>query len=116
MNAARFRELALALPQAEEKSHFGKADFRVRNKIFATLKEAATGVVKLTREQQEMLCAAEPLMFKPIPGGWGWQGWTAVELTIADDAALKSALTMAWGNVAPKSLQAHLVGTGFSPR
>ena len=38
-----FRDLALALPEAAEKSHFGKADFRVRTRIFAgfTAKGAA---------------------------------------------------------------------------
>ena len=39
MTPETFRSLALALPGAEEKSHFGKADFRVRNNIFATLKD-----------------------------------------------------------------------------
>ena len=113
---ADFRRLALALPEAEEKSHFGKADFRVRNKIFATLKNATTGVVKLTPEQQEMLSAAEPQIFQPVAGGWGRQGWTEVILEQADAATLRSALQTAWRNVAPKSLKAYLVGTGFSPR
>jgi hypothetical protein len=35
------RQLALALPESEEKSHFEQPDFRVRNKIFAGLKRAA---------------------------------------------------------------------------
>ncbi|MCA0432023.1 MAG: MmcQ/YjbR family DNA-binding protein [Proteobacteria bacterium] len=35
MTSARFREMALAFPEAEEKSHFGKPDFRVKNRIFA---------------------------------------------------------------------------------
>ena len=99
-----FRTLALSLPEASEKSHFGKADFRVRNKIFATLKDSATGVVKLTREQQEMLTSAEPAILSAISGGWGFQGWTAVNLEHADDATLRSALAMAWRNVAPKTL------------
>ena len=104
MNPEAFRRLALSLPEAEEKAHFGKADFRVRNKIFATLKDGATGVVKMTREQQDMLTSAEPVIFAAIPGGWGFQGWTAVNLDNTDEAAVKSALTTAWRNVAPKTL------------
>ncbi len=34
---AAFRKLALSLPEAVEKGHMGHPDFRVRNKIFATL-------------------------------------------------------------------------------
>ena len=102
---ASFRRLALAQPEAQEKSHFGKVDFRVNNKIFASLPDAGTGVVKLTREQQEMMVAAEPAIFSVIKGGWGFQGWTRVDLKSTDETTVKSALTMAWRNVAPKSLQ-----------
>jgi hypothetical protein len=63
------RRLALALPAAEEKSHFDKADFRVRNKIFASLKDDATGVIKLLPEQQAMMAEAEPGVFQPLTGG-----------------------------------------------
>jgi hypothetical protein len=38
-----------------------------------------------------------------VPGGWGKQGYTNVLLAKADATTLKSALTMAWKNVAPKS-------------
>jgi hypothetical protein len=40
----------------------------------------------------------------------GAQGWTEVYLAGADEALLKSALTLAWRNVATKKLQATLVG------
>jgi hypothetical protein len=51
-----------------------------------------------------MLVEAEPEIFRPVPGGWGKQGNTNVRLKAADQATLKSALTLAWTNVAPKSL------------
>ena len=105
MTSANFRKFALSLPEAEEKSHFGKADFRVRNKIFAGFTAEGFAHVKLKLEQQEMLCAAEPDLISPIPGGWGNQGWTRVDQNKADSALLKSVLLMAWKNVAPKSLQ-----------
>jgi hypothetical protein len=100
-----FRKLALSLLEAEEKSHFGKADFRVRNKIFASLPDAETAVAKLTPEQQEILMAAEPEVFSPAAGAWGRQGWTRIDLKAAEEATLKSVLAMAWRNVAPKSLK-----------
>ena len=99
-----FRLLALALPEAEEKSHFGKADFRVKNKIFASLPDAAHGVVKLRPEQREVMVVAEPEIFAALPGGWGDQGWTRIDLAKADEVTLRSALHAAWRNVAPKKL------------
>jgi hypothetical protein len=105
MSSMRYRELALSLPGAEEKSHFDKPDFRVRNKIFAGFNDKGMGYVKLSPEQQEMLVAAEPVLIKPIPGGWGKKGWTLVDQNKADEALLKSVLQTAWKNVAPKSLQ-----------
>jgi predicted DNA-binding protein (MmcQ/YjbR family) len=104
MSDARYRKLALALPEAEEKSHFGKSDFRVRDKIFAGFNDKGMAYVKLTPEQQEMAVAAEPETVKPIPGGWGRKGWTLVDQTGADDVLLRSLLTMAYKNVAPKRL------------
>jgi hypothetical protein len=106
MGKDSFRRLALAFKGAEEKSHFGKADFRVKNKIFAGFTAEGKGYVKLTAEQQEMMAAAEPKIIQPIKGGWGRQGWTEINLENADEALLKSALTTAWRNVAPKSMRA----------
>jgi hypothetical protein len=105
MSASRFRRTALALSDAVESAHHGKADFRVGKRIFATLghPDENWGTVKLTAEQQSMLVEAEPDIFRPVPGGWGKQGYTNVRLAKADAATLKSALTMAWSNVAPKT-------------
>jgi hypothetical protein len=104
MQSEDFRRLALALPEAEEKSHFGKADFRVKNKIFASMPDAASGVVKLKPEQQDMMAAAEPKIFAALKGGWGDQGWTRIDLAQADEITLRSALFTAWKNVAPAKL------------
>lgn len=108
MNRETVRRLALALPEAEEKSHFDKPDFRVRNRVFATLPEDGLAVVKLTPDQQEMLVGGEPAMFQPVNGGWGRQGWTRVLLAAADELTLKSALLTAWRNVAPAKLRKAL--------
>ena len=104
MTKKDLRRLALALPGTEEKSHFDKADFRVKNKIFVSLKDDAIGVIKLLPEQQAMMVEAEPRVFQPIPGGWGRKGWTKIILANADEITLKSALQTAWKNVAPISM------------
>ena len=104
MSASHFRRTALALPGAVEGAHQRTADFRVGKRIFATLgyPDDTWGMVKLTQAQQSMV-DAEPEIFRPVPGGWGKQGYTNVHLAKADATTLKSALAMAWKNVAPKT-------------
>jgi hypothetical protein len=106
VSASRFRNVALALPEAIEGAHQGHADFRVGKRIFATLgyPDESWAMVKLTPEQQRMLVEAEPGIFRPVPGGWGKHGATNVRLSKADAKTLQSALAMAWRNIAPKSL------------
>jgi hypothetical protein len=101
-----FRLLALELPEATEGAHGGHPDFRVGNKVFASLgiPDDACGMVKLTPEQQEMLVEVEPRIFSPSAGAWGRRGYTRVRLQAADRTTLSSALTMAWRNTAPKRL------------
>ena len=105
MSISRFRKIALGLPDAVEGAHQGKADFRVKKRIFATLgyPDQDWGMVKLTPEQQAVLVEAEPDIFRPVPGAWGKGGATNVQLAKADATTLKSALTMAWRNIAERS-------------
>jgi hypothetical protein len=106
MPSSRFRSVALSLPGAIEGSHQGHADFRAGKRIFATLgyPDQEWGTLMLTPEQQSMLVEAEPDIFRPVPGGWGKRGSTNIRLARADQTTLQSALTLAWSNVAPKSL------------
>lgn len=110
MDNEDFRVLALGLPEATQSSHMGAADFRVRGKIFAQPagKPGGSALIKLTREQQEMMCAAEPAVFAPEPGHWGRMGWTRLGLDTTDEVTARGALWTAWRNVAPKALgRAH---------
>jgi hypothetical protein len=109
MTPAAFQKIALALPEAAASSHFDVPDFRVGGKIFATAGRIdGKAVLKLTRDQQQMLCEAEPDMFEPVSGGWGRLGWTNLVLAKTDAKTAKSALWMAWRNTAPKKLlKAH---------
>jgi hypothetical protein len=102
MTAAQFRRLALGLPDAVESSHFAHPDFRVRNRIFATLgyPDPRYGMVKLTPRQQEELLRAAPETFRPAAGAWGRSGSTVVLLSAARVATLAPILRRAWENVA----------------
>ena len=56
MNAAAVRRLALALPDVEEQPHHGFPSFRVRGKIFATLRDP--GFVNVLLDPAEAPAAA----------------------------------------------------------
>lgn len=99
-HAGDARRLALALPDVVEAAHFGKADFRVGGRIFATLPEPGRAVLKLTIEQQEMLAGSETEIFVPLRNAWGRKGWTAVHLDLCPEDVLRHGLQLAWGNIA----------------
>jgi hypothetical protein len=103
-SVALFRKLALTLPGAVESSHMNQPDFRLNNRIFATLAAQAEGcgMVKLTLEQQAAFIADRPEVFVPVPGGWGRMGMTHVRLAKADEATLHGALTTAYRNIEAK--------------
>ena len=103
-----FQRMALSLPQATEGAHGGHPDFRIANKVLASLgvPDENWGMVKLTPEQQEVMLEAEPKIFVPAAGAWGLRGYTHVRLAPIDRTTLLSALTMAWRNTAPKRLLA----------
>jgi len=103
----QFRDLALAFPETQERSHMNHPDFRVCGKIFATLggyPNKSCGMVKLTPEQQEELTHDEPAAFTPVRGAWGRRGATTVHLKSAKKGTLHRALQAAWRNTAPKKL------------
>ncbi|MBI2690316.1 MAG: MmcQ/YjbR family DNA-binding protein [Acidobacteria bacterium] len=106
MTASGFRKLALKMPEATEGSHFGNADFRIENKIFATLayEKKGFGVLMLAPEQQQGMIADAPEIFVPVPNAWGKQGATMVKLSAVKPDILESALRTAWLRRAPKRL------------
>jgi hypothetical protein len=98
MTADDFRRIALSFEGAEEGSHMGVPDFRVRGKIFATLasQDQGNGNLKLTLEQQADFVRDLPEVFLPIPGGWGRMGMTHIRLSQASEDVLAGALRTAW--------------------
>jgi|SRR5215472_15269241 len=107
MTSAAFRRLALSLPEAAEGSHFGNPDFRVANKIFATLSLAKQGygVLLLSPDEQADMIADATEIFSPVPGGWGKKGSTRVLLAKVPAGILAAALRLAWTRKAPKRLR-----------
>ena len=104
---AFFRHLALQLPEAIESAHMGHPDFRLNNRIFATLsaQEKGYGVLKLTPEQQKAFIAEQPEIFSPVQGGWGRMGMTFLDLKQADESIMTGALKTAYNNLREKQSQ-----------
>ncbi len=105
MTVDDFRRLALALEGTVEGSHMGHPDFRVQNRIFATLPPGGSeyGVLLLNPEQQSGLVEDAPDLFSPVPGGWGRNGSTRVHLEKITDELLAGALRLAWQNRVAKN-------------
>ena len=99
-----FRRLALQLPGAVESAHMGHPDFRLNDRIFATLsaQDKGDGVLKLTPEQQQAFITEHPLSFSPVQGGWGRMGMTFIHLDHADEALIAGALSTAYHNLQKK--------------
>jgi hypothetical protein len=108
-----FRRLALTLPEAVESSHMGHPDFRLNDRIFATLsaQERGRGTLKLTVEQQQSFIAERPTIFEPVQGGWGRMGMTFVDLGHVDEETLKGALITAYNNVKLKQAKKKIPST-----
>jgi hypothetical protein len=109
MTPEEFRRIALSFPDTEERSHMNHPDFRVGGKIFATLSEDGTkGMAKLKPDQQQYFLRVEGACFEPASGAWGHGGATLIDLSVANEKPVRSALNAAWRNTAPKSALAKL--------
>ena len=107
MTPDEFRRLALQMEGAIEGAHMGHPDFRANGKIFATLyPDGASGMVKLTPDQQQDVISGESAAFAPASGAWGRQGCTTVRLDSVDEDKLGEAMTLAWQNTVKVAAQA----------
>ena len=113
----RVRRICLALPGASEKLSHGEPTFFVNKKVFvmfsdnhhndghiAVLIPAAPG--------------AQPALIKDNPKTYyrpayvGVRGWVGIELKNIGDEELSAHIHEAWRMIAPKKLQANLLGPG----
>ena len=103
MRANDFRRITLGMEGAVEGAHMGHPDFRVNNRIFATLHhDREFGMVSLTPDQQEQFMHAHPNAFAPESGAWGRAGCTRVRLASVPEETLGEAVTLAWQNTVNK--------------
>jgi hypothetical protein len=112
MNIHDFRRIALSLEGAEESSHMGSPDFRVGERIFATLAAAKLGYgnIMITPEEQAAFVEEMPEVFIPVKGGWGRNGATHVRLDLANEDLLAGALRTAWKLRVEKNAKADKKG------
>ncbi len=107
------RRLALSLPEAVEQDHHGFPSFRLRGKIFSTVRlNQPLLMVKLPGEDQENMVAAYPAAIEPVPGGWGRKGATFVKYEMVEERTIAALLRLAWFNVAPKGLRETVFPAG----
>jgi len=91
------KELALSLPATGEQPHFDRTAFTVKKKIFASLLvENRTLNLKFTPAEQFIFCPPDSDVIFPVPGGWGRQGWTTINLQKASKTLVKKALAKAY--------------------
>lgn len=102
---ALFARLAVGFSEVERLPHFSKQSFRVNGSIFATLDESIQqAVLKLSLLDQEVFSIEHPEAVIPVPGKWGKQGWTILELDYIDEVICTELLRLAYSEVAPAHL------------
>ncbi|MDB5445383.1 MAG: hypothetical protein JWQ97_700 [Phenylobacterium sp.] len=107
---ADVRRIALALPETSEAAHFHLTAFRVNGKIFATLGPDRPLMLKFAPEDQGNLVADDPVRIGSVPGAWGRNGSTFVQIDNLEPERLESLVRLAWATVAPKRLSKALGG------
>ena len=104
------RALALALPEVEESTSWGKLAFRVRGKWFAgegSHKEGEGAVVlRCDGDERPLMLAARPDVFWVTPH-YHDPRYVLVRVDAIDRDELAERLADAWALAAPKSLRAR---------
>lgn len=100
VNLETFRQLALSFPDTVELPHFELISFRVKKKIFATFwPKEDKAMLKLPLIEQSVFCSYDNTIFYPVPGGWGKNGSTFVNLKKVKKDIFKNAIQIAYANV-----------------
>jgi hypothetical protein len=98
------RQMALGLPETEERTAWGTPAFYVREKMFARQHEDGDHVaIKVDRGEREALVASDPDTFVITPH-YQRHPWVLVKLARVDPAELRELLIEAWMLSAPKRL------------
>lgn len=97
MSAAR--KILLSLPDAREGAHMGHPDFRVNNRVFASLwpNKKKLAVIKLSIANQTALLQMDPEAYSL--NGWSRQGWTNVHLDKVTPTRFRTLAKESWNTV-----------------
>jgi hypothetical protein len=106
VTADEARALALALPEAVEADHHGRASFRVGGAIFATLWSDRELNVMLDEDGIRTACTAEPQTCTEV---WWGRRLSAVRVALdgAEPDLVRDLLTDAWERRAPARLRSR---------
>ena len=110
---ADVRELALALPETTERPSYGTPGFRVKDKLFARIREEGDVLVLWCEnlDEKEFLLGAEPDKFFTTPHYDG-HAMVLVRLPAIDREELGELLAGSWRLRAPKRLVARFDAAG----
>jgi hypothetical protein len=98
------REMAMALPGAEEGMSYGTPAFRVKGKLFARLREDGESLVlRIDPFERQYLLDAEPDVFYITDHYRGWPT-VLVRLPAVRPARLRTALEESWRMMAPRRM------------
>jgi hypothetical protein len=101
------RRLALSLPATAEKPSYGTPGFRVRDKLFARIREEGNALVVWVEDEgeKEALIQSDPDKFFTIPHYDG-HPMVLVRFSAVDADELEELLTDSWRLRAPDKLRA----------
>jgi hypothetical protein len=99
------RRVALSLPATTERSSYGTPGFRVKDRLFARIREEGDLLVVWTADlgEKEALIQSEPEKFTTTPHYDG-HPTVLVRMGAVDEEELLEALTESWRLRAPKRL------------
>lgn len=90
-----FTSIALSFDGVTAYPHFDRTAYKIR-RIFVTLAgDGRSANVKLARDEQDMRCTLHPRVLSPVPNKFGEQGWTTIDLAVADSDLVRSLLASA---------------------
>ena len=102
------RALALALPEVEEGTSWGRASFAVRGKTFAGLSRHAGAMwARCDREERPLIVDSSPDVYRLTPHFEASPAHLLVWLEYADEDDVRERLIDAWLLKAPKRLAAQ---------
>ncbi len=100
------RELASALPEAEESTSYGTPAFKVRGKLFVRFHQSGESVVILISiEEREALMKLNPETFY-ITDHYACWPYMLVRLSTVEKDDLRKLITESWRRAAPAKLLA----------